>query len=102
MAIAMRGQVRPLRLLPPGPAAATFVACCGVVPQPGRRSVILRLDRTIAENEAVGSAAIEKAEGQSASCSCTVYNGLRRARHWAKIRSSGTLSKPKGARIRLP
>src|SRR6516225_2658967 len=34
----------------------------------------------------------------SASCSWTVYIGLRRARHWAKIRSSGTLSKPEGVR----
>src|SRR6516164_4661257 len=34
----------------------------------------------------------------SASCSSTVYIGLRRARHWAKIRSSGTLSKPEGVR----
>lgn len=68
MAIAMRGQVRPLRLLPPGPSAATFVACCGVV-APARKGlnysrVGLRLDRTITEYEAVGSAAIEKTEGQ--------------------------------------
>src|SRR5215471_11272823 len=34
----------------------------------------------------------------SASCSWTVYIGLRHARHWAKIRSSGTLSKPEGVR----
>src|SRR5215471_14773350 len=34
----------------------------------------------------------------SASSSCTVYIDLRRAKHWAKNRSSGTLSKPEGVR----
>src|SRR5215469_8242550 len=34
----------------------------------------------------------------SASCSCTAYIGSRRAKPWAKIRSSDTLSKPKGVR----
>src|SRR5215831_16091733 len=34
----------------------------------------------------------------SASSSCTVYIDLRRAKHWAKNRSSGTLSKPNDVR----